>query len=744
MSDVHKNNEIDVPGSVPQTTAASDQLELKLPDESGEIKDLGLWAGVLVLLAMVAYWPATGGRFLFRDDHAVTDNFWVRIPNALGPAWLFRWQQPAAYPFELYQPVTATAYWLEYRLGGHAELGTGPVAALASALPPPTPLAFHLANLIFHAGAAVLLWLALRELKLPGAWVVAAIFTLHPLNTEPVSWIADQGWVLGGLFFFASAYLYLTYVKHRELDDADRASGGPGLDPLLVWGLYTGAAAAYVLALLAHPATAPLPAALLLALWWRRRMTSWDYLLLLPLLAVAVAVWLSTGDLKVDGAHSLWHRGAEAQLAAVGSGFFSCLRVIAPLSLKVFHNQWYPEQWWLGAFAVACWAGVTGLFWIQKDRWGRGLFAGSLIYGLLQLCSLNWFESARLADFADATSYLAGVPVIALVTILVLELFKQAVQPARFARVAVTVSTALLVVLGAVTWSRAHVFESPVAFWQDAADKNPQSSFALSELAEALRLRAIENASQGETDSVNAGLLECIARAKDAVTADPRNAAAHRVWANALVAQGEIKASLEHFQKASELQPYDFLSHLQYGSAFCAIRMWKEAIPQLNAALRLETSMLTVEDSAMVHRLLGEAYGELGNNKRALVEEQLSLERNPLDTVAILTFAKEQAKAGLFTESLTNYARAIAADKANQSSPEIMIAIAKIKEQQYEWDKAVQYYQLALQLDPKNTGVAEAIKVDTEKAKKAAATRPSTTQASPTQAATVTTQPAGQ
>ena len=198
--------------------AAAEQLELRLPDESSAPKELVLWAGVLALLTLIVYWPATNGSFLWRDDRAAISPETFG-PGAISRIWLQRWDEPKSFTQPMYQPVAATAFWLEYQLGGHAPDGA------------PVAMAYHIASLVFHAGAAILLWLVLRELKLRGSWLIAAVFALHPLHTEPVSWVAEQAIVLAGLFFIGSIYCYLLFLKFLDRDIAERAAGQPGVDP---------------------------------------------------------------------------------------------------------------------------------------------------------------------------------------------------------------------------------------------------------------------------------------------------------------------------------------------------------------------------------------------------------------------------------------------------------------------------------------------------------------------------------
>src|SRR5208283_672973 len=77
------------------------------------------------------------------------------------------------------------------------------------------PAWHHDMNVLFHAlNALLLFWVLKRATDSAGrSFVVAALFAVHPLNVEPVAWVAERKTMLSMLFFLLALDAYRWYAR---------------------------------------------------------------------------------------------------------------------------------------------------------------------------------------------------------------------------------------------------------------------------------------------------------------------------------------------------------------------------------------------------------------------------------------------------------------------------------------------------------------------------------------------------
>ena len=189
---------------------------------------------ILALTTVLLYIPVTHAPFLNLDDreyttqnaHVMAGMHWSTVRWAISSTEKSNWQ-----------PVTWLSHTLDYRW-----FGTNPSGR-------------HTNNVLIHAINAVLLFLILASATglLWRSLAVAALFALHPINVESVTWIAQRNDVLSTLFFLLALGAYGWYARRPN---ARR---------------YIAVTVAFALGLMTDPQVITLPFALLLMDYWPLR-----------------------------------------------------------------------------------------------------------------------------------------------------------------------------------------------------------------------------------------------------------------------------------------------------------------------------------------------------------------------------------------------------------------------------------------------------------------------------------------
>src|SRR5689334_3520630 len=192
----------------------------------------GRWiAPALVVAVLVVYAPVVRYGFVnFDDPEYVVDNEWVT--RGLTPAGV--WWAFSHFHSANWHPLTWLSHMLDCQLFGLAAGG------------------HHATNVVLHAAAVALLFVALRRMT-GDVWrsgLVTALFALHPLRVESVAWISERKDVLAACCWMLTLVAYAHYV---EAPTARR---------------YALVLLAFVAGLLAKPMVVTLPLALLLLDVW--------------------------------------------------------------------------------------------------------------------------------------------------------------------------------------------------------------------------------------------------------------------------------------------------------------------------------------------------------------------------------------------------------------------------------------------------------------------------------------------
>lgn len=408
------------------------------------------WRGRLLVLAagLLAYIPALRGPFQFDDAGVIVNERAVHSLSAYGSA--------AGHGL---RPLLKLSYALDW------SFGTG-------------PLGFHATNLIVHLLAVDLVMRLAsacdRSQRFPfprmdaRALIAGALFALHPIHTEAVTYVSGRSSSLSTCFVLLACLAYVASARPAGSAGSARS--------VLALGL---ALVCFACAVLTKETCATLPLALLLwelfverAGWraaWKRQAVLWGLsLLLLSALVMHRAyfalLYAATGTRPL--AQSLLH-----QVAGVGY-LASRLSLLRPPCIDPGLGLHPPTQLALLLSAGLC----TGLLALAAaQRRARPLLAFGAAWFLLHTL-LPYVLVPRIDVINERHAYLADVGAF-----IALGALGQAAWPGAGVgrrRALVSLGMLLTAFLFALTLARNAQYRSEVALWQSTvrvAPDNPRA-----------------------------------------------------------------------------------------------------------------------------------------------------------------------------------------------------------------------------------------------------------------------------
>lgn len=675
-------------------------------------------AAALVVAAFAAYANSLRVPFFFDDPIAILDNPSIRNLAALGDVL----SPPNNGSGVTGRPLVNLSLAINHALGGTAVGG------------------YHFANILLHALAGLalfgvvrrtLLQPALRErfggAALPIALAGAALWVLHPLQTESVTCVIQRTELLVGLFYLATFYCYLRATE----------SGSRRWTTLAIASCFAGMASKEVMVtapflVLLHDRT--FVAGSFAEAWRRRRGL---YLGLGASLGLLAFLVLSGGGTRGEAA------GFNVGVAWWAYALKQCEAIWLYLKLTLWPH---PLVLYYGTDVVtnplAVWPQIIGIV---------ALVAGTL-WTLWRRPMLGFLGMWTLGILAPSSSV---VPLVSQ-TVSEHRMYLPLAAPLAFGVAALffhlgrraIVATAMLALLfGAVSIRRNTDYRNELAIWTDTVAKAPnnarahnnlgdilkrygRSAEALEHFRVALRLepgspesnynvatalldagRHAEAIPYGEAAVrlrpkfaaahnnlgmclLNLGRLpEGIARLRTAVELKPDLTVAHANLARASLEIGDAVAALEHAQRALTLQPGMALAHFHRSNAFLRLGQPDRAIAELEAALR------TQPDYPEALSNLGSLLYQSGRTTEAIPRYEAALRLRPHAADTRANYASALFQVGQAEEAIAQYRAALA---AQPGYVEAHLNLALVLEQLGRRTEALAAYEAARKLKPED------------------------------------------
>ncbi len=558
----------------------------------GRSRSLLLGGTAIVLATFAVYLPAMKAGFIWDDDVYITAN-----PHLDDAAGLRRiWLRPGA--TNQYYPLTFTTLWAERHLFGDR------------------PAGYHLVNIALHTACALLFWALLRRLAIPGAWLAAAVFAVHPVFVESTAWVAELKNLQSGALCLLAL---LAFFRFSPPEAAETPAAPPR------WRCYAVALVLFAAALASKTAVMPVPLVLPLVIWWKRgRLRAGDLPPLLPLAAMSIAM----------GAVTVW---AERQFSGAGVGLWSatpverCLvagrawwfyvgKLVDPATLVTVYPRWEVSAsvWWQYLYPAAA-AGVLLALWLLRGRIGRAPIVAALAYTLmlapaLGLVTIGYF---RYSFVADHFQYHAAPALIALAAAGAAALRE---KPGARAWVP-PCAAAVLLLLGVLSWRYAHAFASEQARCLDTLAKNPSCWLAMNNLG-------VELAAAGDD-------REAIGRYDQALRLNPDYPEAHNNLGVSLAHLGDLERAGEQYREAVRLWPGYAEAQYNLGVVLAMTGRPEDAVRHLREAVRIRPGYAKARTS------LARALDAAGRSDEAVeqLEQVLALQPGNAEARAALARA---------------------------------------------------------------------------------------------------------
>jgi tetratricopeptide (TPR) repeat protein len=518
----------------------------------------------------------------------------------------------------------------------------------------------HLTNVALHAVAAMLLFLALREMtgSLWRSAFVAAVFAIHPLRAESVAWIAERKDVLSGVFFMLTLWAYARYARRPSR------------------GRYAAVALAYALGLLCKNMLVTLPFVLLLLDWWPlqrmgRMAFFWGLVKeKIPLFLLSAGSCVAT-FLVPEKVNELLFR--LPFLERVGNAVVSygvyLRQMVFPAGLaSPYLNPPNGLPFWEIALAFVLLAAISII--VVACRKGRPYLLVGWLWYLGMLVPVIGIIQISYYAHADRYTYLPGIGLVMAGTWWVgdCSLLWQRRREGLGGLMA-----AVIGILMAGAWIQTGFWKNSESLWTHtlacttgnymahyylgaSAFKKGKVDEAITQYQEALQIKP------GHAEICNAiGLAlrqkgrvdEAITYYQKALQIEPGYVLVHNNLGNALLQKGRVDEAISHYQKALQIRPDYVDAHNNLGHLLLQRGKVDEAIPHFQKAAQINP------DNVEAHYSLATALLQKGRLDEAITQYQEALQIKPDSAPACNNLGNALLKKGRVDEAITCFQQAL-------------------------------------------------------------------------------------
>lgn len=334
---------------------------------------------LLILLAYItvfAFYPAITADFVNLDDFVmVTENPDITSLSFSNIKHIF-----SSFQYKLYHPVVTLSYAIEYCF---FKLD---------------PYIYHLDNILLHIVNTLLLFFIIKRLSKSFfvAYLVAALFAVHPVHVEAVAWITARKDTLYSFFFLLSILCYIkTYDgKHKT-------------------SLFMLSLISFILSCLSKPAAVTLPVVLILIDFYDNKLRLINikkyfpfFVISVVFVFIAVFAHYSSEEIAITTMFARYVDFIDAQF----NYLFYIYKLFVPINLSCLYPQFYNHHFMTPSFVFYC---ITLLYLliflsVLSLKTNKKVFFGFFFF-LITLLPSSGIMPTGVSPVADRYAYIPYV-----------------------------------------------------------------------------------------------------------------------------------------------------------------------------------------------------------------------------------------------------------------------------------------------------------------------------------------------
>jgi tetratricopeptide (TPR) repeat protein len=601
---------------------------------------------LILILGILVYSNSLHVPFVFDDSFSIVDNPEIRnLPGLISDALSGHAYHPNRY-------VGFLTFALNYHFGGFEVTG------------------YHLVNLLIHLANALLVYALLiltfrapflRNSVLQGAagpvaLLAGALFVVHPIQTQAVTYIVQRLTSLATTFYLSTFVLY-AYARLNAGENRFFSAKG--------WVFYLASVATAILAMRTKEIAFTLP--LLLSLYeflffegsLRKRSSAIaPHLLTMLIIPLSILhLGRSAGEIIGELRQATEFQPTVSRYVYLVTQFRVVVTYLRLLVLPVHQNLDYDYPIYTSFFTPPVFVSfllLAALFLlaIYLHRVSSPISDGSssslLSYRpsraadpAVRLISFGifWFFIALSVEssFIPITDvifehrvYLPSVGAFAGVAVAFVMLTVKA-RRRGLAWVLTVIAAAAVLSLAVGTWKRNEVWKTEETLWRDVVEKSPRNARAYSNLGAVL-------GEAGRTE-------EAIAALSTAIRLQPNNTKAQVNLGTALASAGRREEAIRILSEAVRIEPDNANALNNLGTVLTDAGRLDEAITILNQAVRYRP------ENARAHYNLGRAYLAAGRKVEGVAALETAVRLKSDYDDARVTLASALTRGGRFREA---------------------------------------------------------------------------------------------